>query len=61
MIKWHEAIPKAPMIKVGFRPQLSTYRTAGIVAMNIAIPTTPVASSETAFEDRPRSPKIVGA
>jgi hypothetical protein len=34
------------------------YRIAGIVASSIAIPTTPVASSEVVLFERPREPKI---
>jgi len=35
--------------------------TAGMVKTNMTIPATPVASSETVFEDRPSCVKIVGA
>lgn len=58
---WQVAIPIAPMISVGFLPHLSTYITAGIVAMNMTIPTTPVANKLTAVEFKPSFPKMVGA
>jgi hypothetical protein len=35
--------------------------TAGIVASHIAMPTTPVASSEVVWPDNPRPVKICGA
>jgi hypothetical protein len=61
IIMWHVAMPMAPIIKVGLRPHLSTHMTAGIVAMNMTIPTTPVANKLTALESRPKFLKIVGA
>jgi hypothetical protein len=76
MIKWQDAIPIAPPTRMGFLPSLSTYMTAGtgnvsydldervgyvLVAMNMTIPTTPVANKLTEFEDRPSPAKIVGA
>ena len=51
----------APETRKGLSPNLSTYMTAAIVAINMAMPTTPVASNETVLDDRPRSWKIVGA
>ena len=61
MIMWHVAMPIAPIIKIGLRPTLSTYTTAGIVASHIAIPTTPVAKRAIALLESPRVPKMVGA
>lgn len=51
IMKWHKNIPIPPTMKTGFRPSLSTYITAGIVARNITMPTTPVASREVVFDD----------
>jgi len=61
MIMWHVAIPMAPIVRIGFRPTRSIYRTEGIVARNMTIPTTPVARREMVFEESPREAKIVGA
>lgn len=61
MMKWHDAMPIAPMMRVGLRPQLSTYMTAGMVAMNMTMPTTPVARRETELLERPSLPKMTGA
>ena len=54
-------MPIPPAIMTGFLPSLSIYRTAGIVAMNIATPTTPVASKLVVLLDVPRAAKIEGA
>jgi hypothetical protein len=37
------------------------YSTDGMVARNMAIPTTPVARREVVLEERPREVKMVGA
>lgn len=58
---WHAAMMNAPETRIGFRPALSTQMTAGIVARNITIPTTPVARSETVLPVRPRDWKMDGA
>ena len=59
--KWQSPITKAPEIKSGFRPTLSTHITAGIVHKNITIPTTPDASKEVVFPDKPNEANINGA
>jgi hypothetical protein len=61
MIMWQVAIPRAPIVSMGLRPILSMYSTEGIVAINMAIPTTPVARRLIVFPERPRFWKIVGA
>ena len=61
MMMWQVAIPRAPIVRMGLRPILSMYNTDGMVAMNIAIPTTPVASREVVFPERPSLAKMVGA
>lgn len=61
MMMWQVPIPIAPMVRIGLRPILSMYKTEGMVATNMAIPTTPVARRETVLEERPRERKMVGA
>jgi hypothetical protein len=61
MIMWQRNIPTPPTIMTGFQPSLSTYRTAGMVAMDMATPTTLVASKLVVFLDIPRTAKIEGA
>lgn len=58
---WHAAMRNAPETRMGLRPAWSTQMTAGMVARNIAIPTTPVARSEMELPVRPRSLKMNGA
>jgi hypothetical protein len=41
--------------------ELTRYTHAGNVASHIAMPTTPVASSEVVLDDRPKPAKIWGA
>jgi hypothetical protein len=54
-------IPIAPTMRIGLRPTLSTYRTAGMVANHMTMPTTPLANSEVVVPDRPKPLKICGA
>jgi hypothetical protein len=61
MMMWQVAIPIAPIVRMGLRPSLSMYSTDGMVARNMAIPTTPVARREVVLEERPREVKMVGA
>jgi hypothetical protein len=61
MMMWQVAIPIAPIVRIGLRPSLSMYNTEGMVARNMAMPTTPVARREVVLEERPRSEKMVGA
>jgi len=61
MMMWQVAMPMAPMVKTGFRPKRSMYKTEGMVARNMTMPTTPVASRETALEESPSSVNMVGA
>ena len=61
MVMWHMPIAMAPSARTGFRPNLSMYKMAGMVAKNMTIPTTPVARREVVFDERPREPKIWGA
>jgi hypothetical protein len=46
---------------MGFRPKLSTQRTAGMVKTRLTIPTTPVAKREMVPPVRPTCSKMVGA
>jgi hypothetical protein len=55
------AMPIAPMVRIGFRPVRSIHSTAGMVNINMTIPTTPVARREVVFEVRPSWLKMVGA
>ena len=61
MIKWHSPIPTAPILSTGFLPTRSIHSTAGIVAMNMTMPTTPVASKLVVVCDSPSCSKICGA
>lgn len=61
MIMWQVAMPIAPIVRTGLRPSLSMYNTDGIVAINITIPTTPVARRDVVLEERPREENMVGA
>lgn len=48
-------MPVAPVSMTGFRPSLSMYNTAGIVARNMATPTTPVARRLVLLLDVPKA------
>lgn len=61
MMMWHVAIPIAPTARTGLRPSRSTYSTAGMVATNMTMPTTPVARRLVSVLPSPRSLKMVGA
>lgn len=61
MMMWQVAMPMAPTTSTGLRPTRSIQRTAGIVARNMTMPTTPVASREVVLELRPREAKMLGA
>ncbi len=61
MIVWQIPMPMAPVIITGLRPSLSMYSTAGMVARNMATPTTPVARREVVLLEVPRAAKIDGA
>ena len=54
-------VPTAPANMTGFRPSLSMYKTAGMVARNMATPTTPVARREVVLLLVPRAVKMLGA
>lgn len=58
MMMWQRPIARAPRASTGLRPSLSMYSIAGIVAMNMTMPTTPVARREIVLPERPRSLKI---
>lgn len=51
----------APEMSTGLRPHVSRYRTAGMVARNIATPTTPEARREVVLPAKLRLSKINGA
>jgi len=61
MMMWHVAIPIAPIVRMGLRPSLSIYKTDGMVAINMTMPTTPVARRDVVLEERPSEAKMVGA
>ena len=61
MMMWQVPMPMAPMVRTGLRPALSIQRTAGMVATNMTMPTTPVARRELVLRSRPRSSKMNGA
>jgi len=61
MMMWQVAMPTAPMVKTGLRPTRSIQRTEGIVAMNMTMPTTPVARREVVVLLRPSCLKMKGA
>ena len=60
-MKWQIPIPTAPAIRMLFLPNLSTYRTAGIVMRNSITPTTPVASRLVVLPSKPKPSKMNGA
>lgn len=59
-MKWHEAIPMAPAMRIVLRPNLSTYITAGMVNRNSSMPTTPVARRERVLPVIPKPWKMNG-
>lgn len=54
-------MPVAPSNMSFLRPTLSTYRTAGMVASSMAMPTTPVARRLVVLLDCPKAENIEGA
>ena len=61
MMAWQIPMAMAPVSKTGFLPSLSMYRTAGMVARNIAMPTTPVARRLVVLLEVPSAAKMDGA
>lgn len=59
-MKWEDAIPMAPAMRMDFRPNRSTQSTAGMVKRNSRMPTTPVASRAVVFARRFKSWKMKG-
>ena len=58
IVMWQMPIAMPPNARTGFRPSLSMYKMAGIVAKNMTMPTTPVARREVVFDERPSELKI---
>ena len=61
MVIWQKTMAIAPPIVTGFRPNLSMYRSAGMVVKHNKIPTTPVAKRLVVLLEVPSAANIEGA